>query len=85
MSNFAKPDYLAAVDKAKDYIRAGDIFQVVPSQRWSQRFALPPFALYRSLRRMNPSPFMFYFDFSLAEGPFQVIRRQPRNLGAPAR
>ncbi|MCC5967613.1 MAG: anthranilate synthase component I [Natronohydrobacter sp.] len=79
-SNFAKPDYLAAVEKAKDYIRAGDIFQVVPSQRWSQRFALPPFALYRSLRRTNPSPFMFYFDFGAAEGPFQVIGASPEIL-----
>jgi anthranilate synthase component 1 len=80
VSNFAKPDYLAAVEQAKDYIRAGDIFQVVPSQRWSQRFALPPFALYRSLRRMNPSPFMFYFDFALEEGPFQVIGASPEIL-----
>ncbi|MBN2759606.1 MAG: anthranilate synthase component I [Rhodobacteraceae bacterium] len=80
VSNFAKADYLAAVDKAKDYIRAGDIFQVVPSQRWSQRFALPPFALYRSLRRMNPSPFMFYFDFALSDGPFQVIGASPEIL-----
>ena len=79
-SNFAKPDYLAAVERAKEYIRAGDIFQVVPSQRWSQRFALPPFALYRSLRRTNPSPFMFYFDFSGAGGPFQVIGASPEIL-----
>ncbi len=80
VSNFAKPDYLAAVEKAKDYIRAGDIFQVVPSQRWSQRFALPPFALYRSLRRTNPSPFMFYFDLNAAEGPFQVVGASPEIL-----
>ncbi len=79
-SNFAKPDYLAAVEKAKDYIRAGDIFQVVPSQRWSQRFALPPFALYRSLRRTNPSPFMFYFDFAATGGPFQIIGASPEIL-----
>ncbi|MFN7002932.1 MAG: anthranilate synthase component I [Roseinatronobacter sp.] len=80
VSNFAKPDYLAAIEKAKDYIRAGDIFQVVPSQRWSQRFALPPFALYRSLRRTNPSPFMFYFDLAAAEGPFQIIGASPEIL-----
>ncbi|MES2814731.1 MAG: chorismate-binding protein, partial [Pseudomonadota bacterium] len=67
-SNFTHDGYKAAVEKAKDYIRAGDIFQVVPSQRWSQRFELPPFALYRSLRRTNPSPFMFFFNF----GGFQV-------------
>ncbi|MEE9389396.1 MAG: anthranilate synthase component I [Paracoccaceae bacterium] len=75
-SNFAKQDYLAAVEKAKDYIRAGDIFQVVPSQRWTQDFTLPPFALYRSLRRTNPSPFMFYFNY----GDFQVIGASPEIL-----
>ena len=76
VSNFAKADYLAAVAKAKDYITAGDIFQVVPSQRWTQDFPLPPFALYRSLRRTNPSPFMFYFNF----GGFQVIGASPEIL-----
>ena len=76
VSNFAHDAYLAAVEKAKDYIRAGDIFQVVPSQRWTQDFPLPPFALYRSLRRTNPSPFMFYFNF----GGFQVIGASPEIL-----
>ncbi len=80
VSNFSKPDYLAAVDRAKEYIRAGDIFQVVPSQRWSQPFTLPPFALYRSLRRTNPSPFMFYFDFTSSAGPFQIIGASPEIL-----
>lgn len=75
-SNFSHADYKAAVEKAKDYIRAGDIFQVVPSQRWAQRFTLPPFALYRSLRRTNPSPFMFFFNF----GGFQVIGASPEIL-----
>ncbi|UWQ06207.1 anthranilate synthase component I [Aliiroseovarius crassostreae] len=75
-SNFAKDDYLAAVERAKEYIRAGDIFQVVPSQRWVQDFPLPPFALYRSLRRTNPSPFMFYFNF----GGFQVVGASPEIL-----
>ena len=79
-SNFEKSAYLDAVEKAKDYIRAGDIFQVVPSQRWAQRFALPPFALYRSLRRTNPSPFMFYFDFSSSGAPFQIIGASPEIL-----
>jgi anthranilate synthase component 1 len=63
VSNFTHEGYKQAVEKAKDYIRAGDIFQVVPAQRWTQDFPLPPFALYRSLRRTNPSPFMFYFNF----------------------
>ena len=76
VSNFAKPDYLAAVEKAKDYIRAGDIFQVVPSQRWTQDFPEPPFALYRALRRTNPSPFMFFFNF----GGFQVVGASPEIL-----
>lgn len=76
VSNFAHAEYLAAVEAAKEYIRAGDIFQVVPSQRWSQAFPLPPFALYRSLRRTNPSPFMFYFNF----GGFQVVGASPEIL-----
>jgi anthranilate synthase component 1 len=76
VSNFARADYLAAVEKAKDYIRAGDIFQVVPSQRWTQEFPEPPFALYRALRRTNPSPFMFFFNF----GGFQVIGASPEIL-----
>ena len=76
VSNFRHEDYLAAVEKAKEYIRAGDIFQVVPSQRWRQRFDMAPFALYRSLRRTNPSPFMFHFDF----GDAQVIGASPEIL-----
>ncbi len=75
-SNFTHEGYLAAVERAKDYIRAGDIFQVVPSQRWAQGFTLPPFALYRSLRKTNPSPFMFFFNF----GGFQVIGASPEIL-----
>jgi anthranilate synthase component I len=76
VSNFARSDYLAAVEKAKDYIRAGDIFQVVPSQRWRMDFPLPPFALYRSLRRTNPSPFMFYLNM----GGFQIVGASPEIL-----
>ena len=76
VSNFTHAGYLAAVEKAKDYIRAGDIFQVVPAQRWTLDFHEPPFALYRSLRRTNPSPFMFYFNF----GGFQVVGASPEIL-----
>ena len=76
VSNFTHEGYLSAVDKAKEYIKAGDIFQVVPSQRWCQEFKQPPFALYRSLRRTNPSPFMFYFNF----GGFQVVGASPEIL-----
>ena len=76
VSNFTVEAYKAAVEKAREYIRAGDIFQVVPSQRWAQSFTHPPFALYRSLRRTNPSPFMFYFNFD----GFQVIGASPEIL-----
>lgn len=76
VSNFSHQAYLDAVEKAKEYIRAGDIFQVVPSQRWTLDFPQPPFALYRALRRTNPSPFMFYFNF----GPFQVVGASPEIL-----
>ncbi len=76
VSNFTHEGYKAAVEKARDYIRAGDIFQVVPAQRWRQGFRQPPFALYRSLRRTNPSPFMFYFNY----GGFQVVGASPEIL-----
>ena len=76
VSNFTKEGYLAAVEKAKDYIKAGDIFQVVPAQRWAQDFTLPPFAMYRALRRVNPSPFMFFFNY----GNFQIIGASPEIL-----
>lgn len=75
-SNFTREAYVAAVERAKDYIRAGDIFQVVPSQRWALDFPLPPFALYRSLRRTNPSPFMFFLNM----GGFQIVGASPEIL-----
>ncbi|MFC0339328.1 anthranilate synthase component I [Paracoccus niistensis] len=75
-SNFTRQGYVAAVEKAKDYIRAGDIFQCVPSQRWVIDFPLPPFALYRSLRRTNPSPFMFFLNM----GGFQIVGASPEIL-----
>jgi anthranilate synthase component 1 len=59
-SNFTQPEFEAAVRKCVEYIRAGDIFQVVISQRLTAQFAPPPFELYRTLRVVNPSPFMFY-------------------------
>ncbi|MCY4541548.1 MAG: chorismate-binding protein, partial [Rhodobacteraceae bacterium] len=67
---------LASVQRAKEYISAGDIFQVVLSQRWRKEFKLPSFSFYRALRRTNPSPFMFYFDFA----QFQVIGASPEIL-----
>lgn len=75
-SNFTHDGYLQAVEKAKEYIKAGDIFQVVPAQRWTLDFPLPPFALYRSLRRTNPSPYMFYFNF----GGYQIVGASPEIL-----
>ncbi len=68
--------YGEIVERAKDYIAAGDIFQVVPSHRFSAPFALDPFALYRSLRRTNPSPFLFYLNFP----GFQLIGSSPEIL-----
>jgi anthranilate synthase component 1 len=62
-SNVSQARYHEMVERAKEYIRAGDVFQVVPSQRFTLPFDLPPLALYRALRRLNPSPFLFFLDF----------------------
>ena len=72
-ANMTREQCLAMVETAKEYIRAGEIFQVVPSMRFSVPFALPPFALYRALRRLNPSPFMFFLDY----GDFAVVGSSP--------
>lgn len=72
----SREDYKAIVERAKEYIRAGDIFQVVPSHRFRSPFARDPFALYRSLRRMNPSPFLFFLNF----GDFQLVGSSPEIL-----
>ena len=63
-SNTSKADYLDMVAKAKDYVAAGDIFQVVLGQRFEARFTLPPFTLYRALRRTNPAPYLFFLKFA---------------------
>jgi anthranilate synthase component 1 len=63
LSNTTRAEYLDIVARAKDYITAGDIFQVVPSQRFRRPFKLPPFQLYRTLRRLNPSPFLFFLNY----------------------
>jgi anthranilate synthase component 1 len=60
--NMSREAFHQAVERAKEYIAAGDAFQVVPSQRFAVRFDLPPMALYRALRRLNPSPFLFFLD-----------------------
>lgn len=75
-SNQSREGYHAMVERAKEYIRAGDIFQVVPSQRFSAPFTLPPFAMYRSLRQLNPSPFLFYLHF----GYFTLVGSSPEIL-----
>ncbi len=75
-SNTSEADYLAMVERAKKYVTAGDIFQVVLSQRFSMDFALSSTALYRALRRTNPSPYMYLLDF---EG-FSVIGSSPEIL-----
>ncbi len=62
VSNMTPDEYRAVVARARQYILEGDVFQVVLSQRFSAPFRLPPFALYRALRRLNPSPFLFYLD-----------------------
>ncbi len=72
-SNTEASQFCANVERAKDYIRAGDIFQVVLSQRLSAEYSGDPFALYRSLRLINPSPYMAYFNF----GDWQIIGSSP--------
>jgi len=62
VSSFGKQDYMAAVDSIKDYVLAGDVMQVVPSQRLSAPFDAAPINLYRALRRLNPSPYMYFLD-----------------------
>jgi len=76
VSNTPRERYLDMVKMAKEYIAAGDIFQVVLSQRFEAPFALPPFALYRALRRVNPSPYLYYLDF----GGFAVAGSSPEIL-----
>jgi anthranilate synthase component I len=75
-SNFTKAEFEAGVARCKEYIAAGDAFQIVLSQRFSVPFALPPFALYRALRRINPAPFLFYLDF----GGFSIVGSSPEVL-----
>ena len=75
-SNMTHGEYLAMVERAKEYILAGDIFQVVPSQRFRRPFALPPFALYRALRRLNPSPFLYHLAFP----GFTIVGSSPEVL-----
>jgi len=75
-SNLSKDQYFNSVDKAKEYIKAGDIYQVVLSQRFEIPFEKSSISFYRSLRRLNPSPFLFHFDFN----EFSVVGSSPEIL-----
>jgi anthranilate synthase component 1 len=80
-SNFTQDGFEAIVCAAKEHIAAGDIFQVVLSQRLSRRTSAEPFNIYRELRRLNPSPYMFFFDFGDVNGkPYHVIGASPEML-----
>lgn len=75
-SNMTRDEYFDVIARAKEYIAAGDVFQVVPSQRFRRPFALPPFSLYRALRRLNPSPYLYY----LSMPGFQIVGSSPEVL-----
>jgi anthranilate synthase component I len=78
-SNTSRADFLSAVEQAREHIAAGDIFQVVLSQRLERSTSAPPFNIYRALRGLNPSPYMFFFDFDHLAGaePFYLIGSSP--------
>lgn len=75
-SNVSRVDYEAGVDKVKEYVLAGDVMQVVPSRRMSLPFKAPPLNLYRALRNLNPSPYMYFLDL----GDFQIVGSSPEIL-----
>jgi anthranilate synthase component I len=75
-SNLGADGYAAAVERAKEYIRAGDIYQVVPSQRWSADCPVDAFSIYRGLRAINPSPYMYFLDFE----DFEIAGASPETL-----
>ncbi|QIB65986.1 anthranilate synthase component I [Kineobactrum salinum] len=75
-SHFTQPEYERAVERVKDYVLAGDVMQVVPSQRLEVPFTAPPLNLYRALRNLNPSPYMYYLDL----GDFHIVGSSPEIL-----
>ena len=75
-SNFTREEFESVVAKIVDYIHAGDAFQVVPSQRWTAELEVDPFSIYRGLRVVNPSPYMYFLEF----GDFQVVGASPEPL-----
>jgi anthranilate synthase component I len=76
VSNIGSEGYSAAVERAKEYIRAGDVYQVVPSQRWSGPVPVEAFSIYRGLRTVNPSPYMYFLEFE----DFQIVGASPESL-----
>jgi anthranilate synthase component I len=83
-SNFTKAKYLSAIRKAKSYIRAGDIFQVVPSQRFSAQTTTDPFEIYRALRVVNPSPYLYFLKLNdvsvVGSSPEMLVKVQGREV-----
>jgi anthranilate synthase component I len=75
-SNIGSDGYAAAVERSKEYIRAGDVYQVVPSQRWSADVPVEAFSIYRGLRTVNPSPYMYFLDFE----DFEIAGASPESL-----
>jgi anthranilate synthase component 1 len=76
VSSFGEQEFKQSVDKIKDYVMAGDVMQVVPSQRLSAPFDASPINLYRALRRLNPSPYMYFLDM----GDFHIVGSSPEVL-----
>src|SRR3954447_3488020 len=75
-SNMARETFEGMVSRIIEYVHAGDAFQVVPSQRWTAQTGLEPFSIYRGLRAVNPSPYMYYLDFE----DFQIVGASPEPL-----
>jgi anthranilate synthase component 1 len=76
VSNLERHEFEAMVERIVEYVHAGDAFQVVPSQRWSASLELDPFSVYRGLRVVNPSPYMYFLDF----GDLQIVGASPEPL-----
>ena len=76
LSNFTREQYCAVVERAKQYIYAGDVFQVVPSQQFRRTTSVNPLTLYRVLRSLNPSPYMYLLD----SGDTQIVGASPEML-----
>ena len=80
VSNCSREVFLGIVERCRALIEAGDVFQVVPSQRFSRPFGLPALSLYRALRRINPAPFLYVLELDDGTGPFSVVGSSPEVL-----